>query len=142
MMVEIRMKVDPLRPGWYLPDEGKSPLPAGSRSRFISPHHFWRPPTDVYETEESLVVRVEIAGMHEKNFSLSLSEKCLVIRGLRPDIPERRAYHQMEIPFGEFETEVNLPCQVAIDQVTAEYTLGFLRVVLPRETPHRIKVKG
>jgi len=141
-MVEIRMKVDPSKPGWYLPDEGQSALPVGSRSRFVTPPHFWRPPTDVYETEESLVVRVEIAGMNEEDFSLSLSERCLVIRGLRPDRPERRAYHQMEIQFGEFETEINLPCRVVANQVTAEYTLGFLRVILPRERPHRITVKG
>ncbi|MFU8773873.1 MAG: Hsp20 family protein, partial [Anaerolineales bacterium] len=63
-------------------------------------------------------------------------------RGLRTDISERRAYHQMEIPFGEFETQVNLPCRVIANEVSAEYSLGFLRVVLPREKPHRIIVKG
>ncbi len=28
----------------------------------------WRPPMDVYETEENLVVRMEIAGMSESEF--------------------------------------------------------------------------
>src|SRR5512138_3366911 len=32
----------------------------------IGPHaHAWRPPTDVFEREDTLVVRVEIAGMNE-----------------------------------------------------------------------------
>lgn len=141
-MVEIRMKLDPTRPGCYFPDEDQVLLQTRSRSRFIDHLHLWRPPTDVFETEKSLVIRVEIAGMHEEDFSLSLTERSLVIRGLRPDISERRAYHQIEIPFGEFETEVNLPCQVVANQVTAEYLLGFLRVELPRKLPHRITVKG
>jgi HSP20 family protein len=141
-MVEIRMKVDPLRPGWYLPEEGQSSSIDRKRSRLVSPPHLWRPPTDVYETEESLIIRVEIAGMQEEDFSLSLSEKSLIIRGLRPDISERRAYHQMEIPFGEFVTEVNLPFRIVANKVTAEYSLGFLRVVLPREKPHRVKVRS
>jgi HSP20 family protein len=141
-MVEIRMKVDPLRPGWYVPEERQSTLKDRGRSRLISPAHLWRPPTDVYETEESLIIRVEIAGMHEEDFSLSLSERSLVVRGLRPDISERRAYHQMEIPFGEFLTEVNLPFRIIANEVSAEYKMGFLRVVLPREKPHRITVKG
>ena len=31
----------------------------------------WSPPTDVYETEEAYVVRVEIAGMREDDFEVS-----------------------------------------------------------------------
>jgi hypothetical protein len=29
---------------------------------------YWRPPTDVIETEEYVLVRVEIAGMREEDF--------------------------------------------------------------------------
>ena len=71
--------------------------------------HVWRPPTDVYETEDAIVVRVEIAGMREADFTVALVERSLLIRGVRQDLTERRAYYQMEIPFGEFSTEVELP---------------------------------
>jgi len=35
----------------------------------------WRPPTDVYETDTSVVVKVEIAGMREEDFDISLSSR-------------------------------------------------------------------
>jgi hypothetical protein len=35
-------------------------------------HQSWRPPTDVYETDDFVVVKVEIAGVDEQGFSISL----------------------------------------------------------------------
>lgn len=100
--------------------------------------HEWRPPTDVFETEKEVVVRVEIAGMRENDFSISLQDRRLVIRGSRQDEPGVRAFQQMEIHFGEFMIEVELPCSVMAEQASAEYEDGFLKLVLPKEKPQRI----
>jgi HSP20 family protein len=94
--------------------------------------HVWSPPTDLFETETSFVVRVEIAGMRDQDFSVTIENNYLVITGIRPDIPERRAYHQMEIRFGEFSTMVALPGSVDSDNATVEYTDGFLVMTLPK----------
>ena len=67
----------------------------------------WSPPTNVYETEEAYVVRVEIAGMREEDFEILLENNTLLISGSRPDLTERRAYQQMEIRFGKFSTALN-----------------------------------
>ena len=40
----------------------------------------WRPPTDVYETEEAIMVRMEIAGMNESDFVIELKGRLLLIR--------------------------------------------------------------
>lgn len=107
----------------------------------ITPHpHAWRPPTDVYEHEDAFVVRVEIAGMKEDDFVINLDQNILVIRGVRPDKSERRAYHQMEINFGEFMTAVEIPAAVEAEQVRAEYQNGFLWVHLPKAQPKIIKI--
>ena len=94
--------------------------------------HVWSPPTDVYETEEKYVVRVEIAGLRDQDFSVTLDNNYLVISGARPDLLERRAYHQMEIRFGEFSTVVAIPSPVDPEKTTAEYSDGFLVVILPK----------
>jgi HSP20 family protein len=112
--------------------------PNGLRWRLANRPHIWRPPTDVYETDDHFVVRVEIAGMRESDFSISLEERHLLITGLRADPPERRAYYQMEIPFGEFSTEIELPGAVVPERVEAFYREGFLKVVLPKARPHFI----
>lgn len=101
----------------------------------------WSPPTDVYETEEDYVVRVEIAGMREDDFEVQLENNTLLISGSRPDLTERRAYQQMEIRFGKFSTALALPGSVNIEQARADYKDGFLTVVLPKATPNQIKVE-
>jgi HSP20 family protein len=100
----------------------------------------WRPPTDVYETEEGYVVRVEIPGMRDGNFSVSVENNILTITGSRPDTSEKRAFHQMEIRFGEFSTELELPPNVNINQIQADYEDGFLKVFLPKAQPKQIHV--
>ena len=85
-------------------------------------------------------MRVEIAGMREADFAINLVERSLVIRGTRQDIQERRSYHQMEIPFGEFSTEIDLQVPIASDNIEAVYRDGFLRVTLPKARPQQIKI--
>lgn len=101
----------------------------------------WSPPTDEYETEEAYVVRVEIAGMREDDFEVSLENDILLIMGLRSDSSERRAYHQMEIRFGKFATAVGLPGPVNAEQAQAEYVHGFLIITLPKAKSNQNKVE-
>jgi len=101
----------------------------------------WRPPTDVFETEEAFVVRVEVAGMQEEDISINIEGRLLVVRGVRLDTTERRAYHQMEIPFGEFILEVELTSEIISDEVDAGYKDGFLRINLPKARPKTIPIK-
>jgi HSP20 family protein len=131
----------------FKPNQRRNP-PVPDKSDFdivnwrISSHpHAWRPPTDVYEREDSIVVRVEIAGMNENDFTISLDQNVLAIRGTRTDTAERRAYHQMEINFGEFITAVELQVPVDADHVQAEYQNGFLWIFLPKAQPKIIKIK-
>jgi HSP20 family protein len=94
--------------------------------------NMWSPPTDVYETEQNYVIKVEIAGMRDEDFDVAFENNTLWISGYRPDLHERRAYHQMEIRFGRFELAVEIPIPVSIDKATAEYKDGFLTIMLPR----------
>lgn len=92
----------------------------------------WSPPTDVYETEENYVIKVEIAGMRDEDFDVAFENNILMISGYRSDLNERRAYHQMEIRFGRFELAVEVPVTVDIEKATAEYKDGFLTIMLPK----------
>jgi HSP20 family protein len=100
----------------------------------------WRPPTDVYETDDAVIVKVEIAGMSEEDFAISLSNRSLSITGARRDPDYKLAYQQLEIPYGHFCTEVFLPQSIALDEVSARYENGFLTVTLPKVQARRIQV--
>jgi HSP20 family protein len=101
----------------------------------------WSPPTDMYETDEAYILRVELAGMRASDFEITFEDGYLQISGTRPDVPERRAYQQMEIRFGRFSTTVGLPGPVDVDASRAEYDDGFLTVTLPKIKPTFIEVK-
>jgi len=139
-MLEIELKPDLRRPGFYILGEQKSGGLQPQNYRPSVRSHVWRPPTDVYETSEEVVVRVEIAGMAEADFTIVLDGRDLFIRGVRPDTSERRAYHQMEIRFGEFGTDVELPVEVVIEHIQAVYMNGFLNIRLPKARPKQVKV--
>jgi HSP20 family protein len=97
----------------------------------------WSPPTDVYEIEHGYVIKVEIAGMREESFEVAVENNILMIKGNRPDFPERRAYQQMEIQFGKFEIGVGLPAPVDVENASAEYEDGFLTIHLPKTRPDK-----
>ena len=101
----------------------------------------WNPPTDVYETEDSFIIRVEIAGLRDADFEVAIENHILKINGQRTDSNERRAYHQMEIRFGKFEIAVEIPVPVEIERALAEYKDGFLKVQLPKASPKPIEVE-
>lgn len=100
----------------------------------------WHPPTDIFETSDSIVIRVEIAGMHEDDFSIEINGPQLTIKGARLDISEQRAYQQMEIRFGEFIIEYEFTVPVESQNIEAIYKSGFLRVDIPKSKPRQIDI--
>jgi HSP20 family protein len=102
----------------------------------------WSPPTDVYETEADYVVRAEVAGISETDLDVSFENGILTIEGIRPEVTERRAYHQMEIHFGKFSTAIGVPGPVDLDHSVAEYKDGFLIVRMPKAKITNVKIEG
>jgi HSP20 family protein len=139
-MVAIELKSNTQPPGWKTPSDAESGVDH-FHWRVSSRQHAWRPPTDVFVMDDAVIVRVEIAGMRNGEFSITFEDHTLTIRGSRPDQPERRAYHQMEIRFGEFRTDVRLHWPVETDKIDAEYRDGFLRVMLPHAKPQNIEIQ-
>ena len=102
----------------------------------------WRPPVEVYETDDALVVLVELAGMAEEEIEVVLDDSVMTIRGdRRPAACEdRRTVHAMGILYGPFAADVYLPFSVDHEGVEATYESGMLRVRLPRAAVTRITI--
>ncbi len=92
----------------------------------------WRPPTDVYETDEHIVVMMELAGVREEDIEVTIFNDILIVAGAREDAgrPDRVLYHEMGISFGRFRSEVFLPLRVNPECVDANYENGFLTIRL------------
>lgn len=103
---------------------------------FIRPQKVFSPPTDVYETEDELVIKLEIAGINPDAVAVSVFKDNVTIRGMRKDIHthsvQKCSYHLAEINYGVFERNLPLSIRVNERQSKATYNQGFLIITLPR----------
>jgi HSP20 family protein len=107
----------------------------------LRPNRPFIPPTDVIELADKLVIIVEIDGMNPGDFSISLQNRRLTISGSRERPPmQHQAYHQVEIGFGDFRIDLNLPWVADRDGVSATYQHGFLQVELPRRPAEEVQI--
>jgi HSP20 family protein len=95
----------------------------------------WKPPTDVYETVEEIVIIMDLAGITAHDIKVQLEGSLLIVRGVRREpVPGvKRHYHKMEIDFGLFERKIELPASVDPGKVTSSYQHGFLEIRLPKK---------
>lgn len=102
----------------------------------------WRPPTDVYESDDCIIVKVEIAGMEQEKFEITYFKNTLNISGCRSDENSSiKAFHQLEIGYGEFLTSIEMSKPIQVDKSEAIYQNGFLIITLPKSQPKNILIK-
>jgi len=94
----------------------------------------WSPPTDVYDADDAVVVRMEIPGVRLDEMDVTIVENRLVIRGKRREDKTacRTCYRQVEILSGTFLRVIPLPVPFDRDGIVASYRDGFLYVEVPR----------
>lgn len=97
----------------------------------------WVPNTDVYITEDSLFIKVELAGMRKEDLELTVEDNRLTITGHRPDgcRPPKCKFLVMEINYGSFQSVIELPPGYDLNQAKAAYQNGFLRIDVPQARP-------
>jgi HSP20 family protein len=107
----------------------------------------WKPPTDVFETDDAVVIVMDIAGMTPTDFQIEHADGVLSIRGERKEHRrEKRHYHGMEVQMGPFERRLRLPAPVDPESVRAIYADGILEVRLTKveqrpSTPRQVRVE-
>ena len=104
----------------------------GSRAIRMEGGIGWRPATDVYETSDSFVIQMDLAGMAADDIEVFVDEEFVVVRGTRRNIaPEgKKHFHKMEIMVGPFERHIRIPGFVDPTSAKAVYRSGFLFVTL------------
>lgn len=102
--------------------------------------NLYQPPVDVVESKVDFVVRIEIAGVDEKDFSIGFEKDRLLVTGFRHDPLKNRSFHQMEIHFGDFQIEVQFTQPINRDAINAVYKHGFLEISLPKAVPQEIPI--
>ena len=95
----------------------------------------WKPAIDVYQTDGEFVVTVELAGLKDTDFQVTINHNIFTIRGERRKLlsgNKSGAYYQMEIVSGPFERSITLPEAVDVENARASYENGLVVVIIPK----------
>ncbi|MGI8923635.1 MAG: Hsp20/alpha crystallin family protein [Fimbriimonadales bacterium] len=102
---------------------------------------FWRPNVDICESEDEVLITVELAGVEPETISVHFltDTNGIVIRGVRTptdvDNDERpiKRSHQLEVFYGEFERQITLPnFQTNRKAIRARFVNGMLCIIIPK----------
>jgi len=93
----------------------------------------WVPNTDVYQCEQGLVVKVELAGIRKEDLNLVIEGNTVKISGQRLDAGRsgKCRFLLMEINYGAFENTLELPDGYDLCQAKASFQNGFLSIEVP-----------
>jgi HSP20 family protein len=110
------------------------------------PSTAWTPPCDIYETDQEIILKMELPEMNREDLHVTLENNVLTLRGERKfeEAVDRKNYHRIERQYGEFMRTFTLPTFVEGSKVLAEFKEGMLTVTLPKNAaavPKSIEVK-
>ena len=105
----------------------------------------WTPAVDVYEDEESFLLKVELPEVNKEDVKVNLDDNVLSITGERRFEHEdkRDGYHRVERSYGQFYRSFTLPPNVNAEKINAGFKDGVLRLTLPKREeakPKQIEV--
>ncbi len=87
---------------------------------------------------DRILIRVELAGVRGEDIGLLYNHErnCIFVRGMRREDgseEHRLGFYQLEVPYGEFAREIELPDVPIQDQaIRAQYRNGFLIIDVPK----------
>ena len=105
----------------------------------------WRPPMDINETPEEIIIVAEVAGVDKDDLEVEISNKAVRIQGNRyaKHCSANSTYRLAEIQYGNFERTIFLPAPIDPEVISAAYSNGFLEIrlaKLPRDKTHKIPI--
>lgn len=106
----------------------------------------WAPAVDVSETENEIVLHVEVPGVDKNDIDIQLHGDTLTLRGERKPQPQARGehYHRVERRYGAWQRTFGLETRIDADAVAASYEDGVLTVRLPKHDavkPRQIEIE-
>ncbi len=111
------------------------------QNRFLG-REGWTPNTDIVETEDAVVILMDLAGMDKASIKIIREGDLLQISGVRKrkQVPGMRRFHRMEIDYGPFQKLFRVPRDLNLESIEAEHKDGLLQVVLPKKAKEPVEI--
>jgi HSP20 family protein len=114
--------------------------PSGQRS-FLG-RQGWTPSTDIVETEDAVVILMDLAGLEKDAIKIVREGELLQVSGVRArrEVPGMKRVHRMEIDYGPFQKLFRVPRDLDLDKINAEHKDGLLEISLPKKARQPIEI--
>ncbi len=105
----------------------------------------WYPAVDMFENDDSFVIKAELPGMEKKDISVDVKDRVLTLTGERNHDNEvkEKNYYRRERSYGKFQRSFMLPADVDPDKIKADFKNGLLKIEVPKpegQTPKQITI--
>jgi len=112
----------------------------------IKPRRTFSPAIDIFETDDSIVLLVNMPGVPEENVDITLEKSQLTIRGkVEHEAPEGYKAVYGEYAVGDYKRTFSLSDAVNLDEIEAILKHGVLRLVIAKAAvakPRQIAVRA
>jgi HSP20 family protein len=91
-------------------------------------------PVDIYEDNESVVLKAELPGIKKENLDIQISADSITLSGQKSheEKVEERDYFRLERSYGSFTRRFQLPVETQTDKARASFKDGVLEVRIPK----------
>ncbi len=109
----------------------------------------WVPTTDIFATEEDLVIRISLSGVESKDVDITLSNDVMTVSGeRRSELNEEEvSFYTRERYYGAFRRSVTLPAGIGESDISATFENGLLEITVQggaaaAPKPRRISIQN
>lgn len=128
----------------WRPGSGKRDMPLldGPKGQPV-PRDFRQPLTDLYETENEVVAKLEIPGVNKEDIKISATEDSIEIKAEKKHEKkeEKKGTYRYERSYSGFYRCMALPEKVNPDKITTSFKDGVLEMKMQKAEPGKTKVK-
>lgn len=110
-------------------DQGSDPLTS------------WYPATDIFETKDDYVFKLEVPGLSKDDVNIELNDNTLTIKGEKKEEKEikKENYHRIESSSGKFSRSFTLPRNIDTKKVNAHMENGILELRVAKAEDKKAK---
>lgn len=101
----------------------------------------WSPSTDIFETKDEYVFKLEVPGMTKDNIEIEFKDDTLIIKGEKKEENQvkKEDYHRIERTCGSFTRSFNIPKNVDEKKIDASMKDGILELRIPKKEEAKAK---
>jgi HSP20 family molecular chaperone IbpA len=98
-------------------------------------HPTWRPLVDIFEEEESFIIKIDLPGVSLEEINVSVLDTRLLIEGRRPskDEPGNARMLVCERPGGIFLREIEFFRKLSAKNIKKQYDNGVLTITVKKD---------